>query len=330
MKLVTFQKRRELPSHGQLTGQVGALLSTDEILDLSLVHNSPSMARWIPGSLHGVLEAGQEGLEFIRRLVDEIEEAPETERENLTERGALLPLATTPLLAPVPQPALIISAGKNYGEHLREMGTPKPLHPTGFIKSTTAVIGPNAPIIIPRQFPDMVDFEGEFSLVFSRACHNVDVQDAMNYVAGYTIVNDVSARNWVRPAIEAKETEEAILAWQVNIMGKQLPTFCPMGPVMVTRDEIADPHNLNLTTRLNGKVMQSANTNDLLFKLPELIAYFSKWYQFRPGDLITTGSPGGVGFGRNPKVFMKPGDVITITVDGIGTLSNPIAAAQKV
>lgn len=328
MKLVTFKKYREFTSYSQPTGQVGALLSTNEILDLSLARNSPSLARWIPNSLRDILEGGEEGLEFIRRLVDQVEEAPESKRDNMREQGALLLLVTTKLLAPVPQPALIVSAGKNYGQHLKEMGTPKPLEPTGFIKSTTAVIGPDAPIILPPQFPDMVDFEGEFSLIFARACHNVDVEDAMNYVAGYTIVNDVSARNWVKPALEAKDPEEAVLVWGINIMGKQLPTFCPMGPVMVTRDEIADPHNLNLTTRLNGEVMQSANTNDLVFKLPELIAYFSRWYQFRPGDLITTGSPGGVGFARNPKVFMKPGDVVTIHMDGVGTLSNPIVAAN--
>jgi acylpyruvate hydrolase len=328
MKLLTFLRNRKFTSSAGLTGQVGALLSTNEILDLSLARPSPSLVCWVPNALRDILEAGEEGLEFIRRIVNEVQEAPESERENLRERGAVFPLEGTRLLAPVPQPSLIVSAGKNYGQHLREMGTPKPLHPTGFMKSTTAVIGPNAPIILPEQFPDMVDFEGEFSLIFGRACHNVDVQDAMNYVAGFTIVNDVSARNWVTPAIEAKDTEGAILAWQVNIMGKQLPTFCPMGPVMVTRDEIMDPHNLNLTTRLNGVVMQSANTGDLLFKLPELISYFSKWYQFQPGNLITTGSPGGVGFARNPRVFMKPGDIVTIHVDGVGTLSNPIAAAH--
>ena len=111
-------------------------------------------------------------------------------------------------------------------------------------------------------------------------------------------------------------------------MGKQLPTFCPMGPVLVTRDEIADPHELKLITTLNGQVMQSANTNDLVFRLPEIIAYFSKWYQFLPGDVITTGSPSGVGFARDPQVFMRAGDVVAITVDGVGTLSNPIIAAD--
>ena len=149
----------------------------------------------------------------------------------------------------------------------------------------------------------------------------------MDYVAGYTIVNDVSARNWVGGTKMAKQPMDAVHSWTRNLMGKQLPTFCPMGPVLVTRDEIADPHELKLTTTLNGEVMQSANTNDLVFQLPELIAYFSQWYQFLPGDVITTGSPGGVGFARDPQVFMKAGDVVAITVDGVGTLSNPIVVA---
>jgi len=328
MKLLTFQRNGELPTHGSPTGRAGVLLSSDEILDLSLARNSPSLACWIPASVSGILEAGQEGLEFIRRLVEEVEVATESERERLRERGALLPLATTQLLAPIPQPALVLSTGMNYGQHLKEMGSPIPPYPYAFIKTTNAVIGPDAPIILPSQCPDMVDFEGEFSFIFGRLCHNVAAEDAMDYIAGYTIVNDVSARDWVATAHGAKEPMKAVHAWGLNLMGKQLPTFSPMGPVLVTRDEIADPHELNLTTTLNGEVMQSANTNDLVFQLPELIEYFSKWYLFRPGDVITTGSPSGVGFARDPKVFMKAGDVVAITIDGVGTLSNPIVAAD--
>jgi len=328
MKLVTFKKYGKPGLGERASAQSGALLSTDEILDFSLASASPSLSYWIPESVMGILESGEEGLEFVRRLVDGVEEADESEREGLRERGALLPSASVTLLPPVLQPALILSTGMNYGQHLKEMGSPKPPHPYAFIKSTTSLTGPDAPIILPPQCPDMVDFEGEFSFIFGRACHNVTVEDAMAYVAGYTIVNDVSARDWVAGAHKAKEPMEAIQAWGFNLMGKQLPTFCPMGPALVTRDEIADPHDVNLTTTLNEEVMQSANTNDLVFPLPELISFFSKWYQFRPGDVITTGSPSGVGFARDPKVFMKAGDVVKIHIDGVGTLSNPIAAAD--
>ena len=172
----------------------------------------------------------------------------------------------------------------------------------------------------------MIDFEGEFCFVFGRVCHDVSADEAMDHVAGYTIANDVSARDWVPEFFGADGKFDAIHAWERNIMGKQLPSFTPCGPVMTTADEIADPHDLQVTTRLNGEVMQSTKTDDLIFKLPEMISYFSKWYYFRPGDIVTTGSPAGVGFGRDPKVFMKPGDVVEVEIEGVGTLSNPLVA----
>jgi 2-keto-4-pentenoate hydratase/2-oxohepta-3-ene-1,7-dioic acid hydratase in catechol pathway len=172
----------------------------------------------------------------------------------------------------------------------------------------------------------MIDFEGEFTFVFGKPCHNVSEAEAMSYVGGYTICNDVSARNWAPEFFAAKGNFEAIHSWERNIMGKLLPSFTPCGPVMVTADEIKDPHDLQLTTTLNGQVMQSTKTDDLIFKLPAQIAYFSKWYRFSPGDLVTTGSPSGVGFGRNPKVFMKAGDTIEVEIEGIGKLSNKLAA----
>jgi 2-keto-4-pentenoate hydratase/2-oxohepta-3-ene-1,7-dioic acid hydratase in catechol pathway len=155
----------------------------------------------------------------------------------------------------------------------------------------------------------------------------VSEADAMDYVAGYTIANDVSARDWVGPVFAAEKPFDAISAWDRNLLGKQLPTFCPCGPVITTKDEIVDPHDLQMTTRLNGEVMQSSKTDDLIFNLPQIISYFSKYYRFSPGDIVTTGSPPGVGAGRKPPVFMKPGDVVEVEIEGIGTLSNPIAAA---
>lgn len=331
MKLVTFKNRGAFSTGATPAGQAGALLSTGDILDLSSAHSSFSLARWIPESVLGILEAGEEGLEVVRRLVDKVERSTGSERKALRERGALLPSATTQLLAPVPRPALIVSGGRCWASHQKEMSKGMPIperqDPNGFIKSTSSVIGPGDPIVLPRHFPDMVDFEGEFCVVFGRACHSVTADDAMDYVAGYTIINDISARNWVG-GTKSKDASEAVDGWRVNLMGKQFPTFCPMGPVLVTRDEIADPYSLNLTTTLNGNVMQSANMSDLLFKLNEMIAYYSIWYQFQPGDLVSTGTPSGVGFARSPKVFMKAGDVVSVHVDSVGTLSNPIIAAD--
>ena len=165
----------------------------------------------------------------------------------------------------------------------------------------------------------------EFSVVIGKPCHRVNAAQALDYVAGYTIVNDISARDWVAPIFSANGTWASIQAWEHNLLGKMFPTFCPMGPVLATRDEVPDPDHVRLETRLNGKVMQSANTDDLVFSVAKLIEYYSQFYLFRPGDVITTGSPSGVGFGRNPKVFMKAGDVIEVEVQGIGILRNTIS-----
>ena len=174
----------------------------------------------------------------------------------------------------------------------------------------------------------MVDFEGEFSFIFAKRCHRVTADQAMDYVAGYTIANDVSARDWIPEVFSATGSFDAIHAWERNVMGKSFPTFTPCGPVLVTKDEIADPHVLQLTTRLNGEVMQSTKTDDLIFKIPEIIAYFSQWYCFQAGDIVTTGSPSGVGIGRDPHVFMHAGDTIEIEIEGIGTLSNYLVGQE--
>jgi 2-keto-4-pentenoate hydratase/2-oxohepta-3-ene-1,7-dioic acid hydratase in catechol pathway len=215
----------------------------------------------------------------------------------------------------------------NYHEHLREMNTPVPEKPAAFAKSAAAMIGSGQPIILPPSNPAMVDWEGEFTVIIGRACHRVKAENALDYVAGYTIVNDVSARDWVAPIFTASGAMKGIHAWEHNLLGKMFPTFCPIGPCLATRDEVPDPNDVRIVTRLNGQVMQDANTDDLVFSVPQLIEYYSQFYRFQPGDCITTGSPSGVGYGRNPKVFMKPGDTIEIEVSGVGVLSNPVKAA---
>lgn len=316
MKLVTIDAP---PS-----GRIGALLSSGEILDIARVRAAGTIEAWIPLSIREVLCGGQAGLDAVRRVVDRAEQSAGSARERLRESGALLAAGSMRLLAPIPDPGMIVSTGMAYRAHLAEMNTAPPKNPSGFIKVRESVIGPGAPILLPPQAPDMVDFEGEFSCVIGAACHNATPQEAMKCVAGYTIINDVSARNWVEAAITPKEPQAAAAGWRLNHLGKQFPTFTPMGPVLMTRDEVADPPDLQLTTRLNGEVMQSARTGDLIFSIGETIAYFSRWYRFMPGDIVTTGSPAGVGYGRDPKLFMKEGDTITVEVEGLGVLSNPI------
>ncbi|HYR36805.1 MAG TPA: fumarylacetoacetate hydrolase family protein [Burkholderiales bacterium] len=237
-----------------------------------------------------------------------------------------VPAKGAKLLAPIPDPGVVLSVGMNYHEHLKEMKTPVPEKPAAFTKSVASIIATGQPIKVPQSNPSMLDWEGEFSVVIGKPCHAVKAAQALDYVAGYTLVNDVSARDWVAPIFSATGIMGPIHAWEHNLLGKMFPTFCPMGPCMLTKDELPDPGNVQIQTRLNGQVMQDANTDDLVFSVPRLIEYYSQFYLLRPGDVITTGSPSGVGFGRNPKVFMKPGDVVEVEVRQIGVLRNPIEA----
>jgi len=316
VQLVTLATR---PGPGVVLGE--------EIVDLGGCREVVGAAGEVPQTVRGILDGGDAVVDSVRRIADQIGSTPQL-AERLREKGALVRRANARLLAPLPDPGLILSCGMNYRAHLQEMSTAVPDYPTSFVKSASAVIGPEAPIVLPASHPDMVDWEGEFSVVIGRPCHAVAESDALDYVAGYTLINDVSARDWVGPVFEASAVMPGVLAWERNLLGKQFPTFCPMGPVLATKDEIPDPDLVELTTKLNGRTMQSANTDDLVFGVRNLIAYYSQWYRFRPGDIITTGSPSGVGFGRNPKIFMRAGDRIEIRASGIGTLSNPVVAAS--
>jgi len=314
--LVTIERPGAEPSPGALLGS--------EVLVFAAAGDALPAARGIPGSMRAILEAGEPALDLVRRMLDAAQGLSAAER--LRDQGALVPRARATLLAPVPDPLLILSCGMNYRAHLAEMKTPVPERPAAFTKNAAQLIGPEAPILLPPSNPDMVDWEGELTVVIGRACHRVSAKEALAHVAGYTIVNDVSARDWVAPVFASQGVMGAIHAWEHNLLGKQFPTFCPMGPALVTRDEIPDPGDLHLETRLNGKVMQSTSTSDLVFGVAELIAYYSQFYRFRPGDAITTGSPAGVGYGRNPKVFMRAGDRIEVEIEKIGVLANPVAA----
>jgi 2-keto-4-pentenoate hydratase/2-oxohepta-3-ene-1,7-dioic acid hydratase in catechol pathway len=308
--------------------QSAGILIGDEVLNIAGAAGIWPGAACLPKTVKGIIETGAVGLDVLRNLEETVQSDRAGIRARLKEAGNLTGLAATKLLPPVPDPGMILAGGMNYHQHLAEMNTPVPPKPVSFVKSTAALIGPGAPIKLPASHPDMVDWEGEFSAVIGRRCFNVSESEALDYVAGYTILNDVSARDWVASVFASTGIMGPVQTWEHNLLGKQFPTFAPLGPVLVTRDEIKDPGNLRIVTKLNGKMMQDANTSDLVFSLPQLIAYYSQFYCFLPGDIVTTGSPAGVGYGRNPKVFMHAGDVIEVTVDKIGTLSNPIRAAS--
>lgn len=306
-------------------GHPAVLMGNGEVVDLTGLGGLGSAAAWIPGSVRQIIEAGDEGLEILRRRVGAVEGATQGELDRLREKGIVRKFDATPLAPAIPDPRLIMSAGLNYGRHLAEMSnTPRPQYPTAFIKAQSSLTGSGKPVTAPPQADDMIDYEGEFTFVVKHACHRVSEADAMNHVFGYTLANDISARNWVEDFFKAEGKFPSLLGWERNVMGKQLPGFTPLGPVIVTKDEIKDPYNLHLTTTLNGQVMQDTKTDDLIFKVEQLLSYFSNWYTFSPGDLFTTGSPSGVGFGRDPKVFMHPGDTVEVECEGVGKLVNTI------
>lgn len=304
-----------------------AVILGDQVINLSACAALIPDARCIPGSVRGILEGGDTALELVRRVHGLVAQANAGLREQLQEHGALVALAGARLLAPVPDTRLVLSCGMNYRQHLHEMGGTVPDKPLAFSKSVHSIIGPDAPIVLPELHPDMVDWEIEFSAVIGRPCHNVSRAQALDYVAGYTLINDVSARNWVG-RFGAMQGMAAIEAWEQNLLGKHFPTFCPMGPALVTKDELAHPDAVRIELKVNGEVMQSACTDDLVFSVATLIAHYSQYHAFQPGDIITTGSPAGVGFGRNPAVFLKAGDVVTLSADGIGVMHNPVAGPR--
>jgi 2-keto-4-pentenoate hydratase/2-oxohepta-3-ene-1,7-dioic acid hydratase in catechol pathway len=220
------------------------------------------------------------------------------------------------VLAPV-LPANIFCIGLNYRAHAIESGMQIPEVPVVFMKPTSAVCGPEDHIVLPacRQL-DEVDYECELVAVIGRAAHNVSVDDALGYVAGYTCGNDVSARHW--------QLQRGGGQW---CRGKGFDTFCPLGPTLVTPDEIPDPQRLSICTRVNGDLMQAHSTADMIFTVADLISFLSQDTTLLPGTVIMTGTPGGVGFARQPPVFLHAGDLVEVEIGGIGVLRNRVRQA---
>jgi 2-keto-4-pentenoate hydratase/2-oxohepta-3-ene-1,7-dioic acid hydratase in catechol pathway len=209
-------------------------------------------------------------------------------------------------------PRNVICIGLNYKDHAAEGGVPLPEKPVVFAKLNGCIIGPNAPIVLPPE-TQQVDYEAELAVVIGRRCKSVSEADALNYVAGYTCLNDVSARDfqfgdnqWVR--------------------SKSQDTFGPMGPYLVTGDEIPDPQSLPIRCLVNGQVLQNSNTDKMIFGVRYLISFLSRGITLEPGDVISTGTPHGVGFARKPPIFLKAGDEVMVEIDGVGRLSNPVRA----
>jgi acylpyruvate hydrolase len=223
----------------------------------------------------------------------------------------LYPLADVRLGPPLNNPSKIVCIGLNYHDHAREQAVEIPPRPLLFDKFSTAIIGPDDEISWPAEVSQQVDYEAELAVVIGREGRHIPADEAYDFIAGYTIVNDVSAR-------DAQYSDKQ---W---VRGKSFDTFCPIGPYLLTADEVEDPHNLSIRCWVNGELRQDSNTFEMIFKIPELLAFISQTSTLKPGDIISTGTPDGVGVFRDPKIFLKSGDVIEIEIDRLGRLRNTV------
>jgi 2-keto-4-pentenoate hydratase/2-oxohepta-3-ene-1,7-dioic acid hydratase in catechol pathway len=229
-----------------------------------------------------------------------------------TLAASKIPLDQVRLQAPLSNPPRIFAIGLNYRDHAKESGMEIPTTPVVFFKLPTAIVGPGEAIILPKN-STQPDYEAEFAFVIGKGGYRIPASAWRDHVYGYTIVNDVSAR----------DVQFASTQWS---MSKCFPTFCPLGPAIVTADEVPDPHQLDIRLEIDGETLQHSNTRELVFKIPDLIEYLSSITPLLPGDIVSTGTPPGVGLGRNPKRWLKPGETVTITIEGIGSLTNPVVA----
>jgi 2-keto-4-pentenoate hydratase/2-oxohepta-3-ene-1,7-dioic acid hydratase in catechol pathway len=274
-------------------GPRAAVLLGDNFVDLHATDPA------LPSSVRQLLEEGSPALKAAEQAVRR-----EKAVEYLASRVKLLP--------PIPDPPKIVCLGLNYADHAKEGGVPIPKDPVVFSKYATALIGHGDAIVLPPVSQE-VDYEAELVIVVGKGGRYVRAEQAAEHVAGYTVGHDVSARDW--------QLKKDGKQWMV---GKTFDTFAPIGPVLVTADEVPDPHNLGIRLRRNGETMQNSNTNQMIFNVGAILAYLSQVFTLQPGDLIFTGTPPGVGFARKPPVYLKPGDVVEIEIDGIGMLRNPV------
>lgn len=280
------------------------VLQGDGVLDLQELSARAGKAAALFSSASDFWNAGAEALELAGKLVREIPSG-----------FAAVPLKSVGLGPPVPKPSKIIAVGLNYRDHAGEANFKVPEYPLIFAKFPNSIAGPHDAIVIPADNMQ-VDSEAELAVLIGRRGKAIRTEAAYDYVAGYMALNDVSGRKW----------QFADKQWT---RGKSCDTFCPTGPWLTTRDEVADPHNLRVIGRLNGEVFQDSNTSKMIFRVPELIAFISEAITLEPGDIIATGTPSGVGVFRNPPVFMKAGDVAEVEIEKLGIVRNTATGPQN-
>lgn len=320
MKLVTFESATQ-PRVGVVEGEY--VVDVRGVFELLSRRRAPRLlaARpafkaasrkvlatgFAPRDMIGFLERGEEWWKALGVITSSLVRALDPPK---AAKGLLTPLRAARLRAPIFRPRKIVCVGLNYADHAREQGIEPPAHPIFFLKSGNTICGPGEPILLPPNSAQ-VDYEAEFAVVLGKPGRQIPEEKAYEHIAGYMILNDVSAR----------DMQFGDKQW---FRGKSCDTFAPTGPWIVTREEVPDPHNLRISLTLNGQTMQDSNTSNLIFKVPYLVSYLSQSLTWEVGDLISTGTPPGVGVFRKPPVFVKPGDSLSITVERVGTLTNPV------
>ena len=283
MKLITYQLADNKP-------QLGAMVN-NYIININQASDGE-----LPDNMLSFLQMGEIAMTTARSIVMNA-------RSDIT-------LDSVKLLSPITNPSKVIAIGLNYMDHIRETGMEIPSLATMFCKYPSSIIGPDEDICWRTSLTDRVDYEAELAVVIGRTARHVSQADAFDYIAGYTNCNDVSARD-----LQFMPGDQ----W---LRGKCLDTFCPLGPYLATRDEIADPHNLSIKCLVNGEALQDSNTTEMIYKIPYLIEYLSRAFTLYPGDVIATGTPHGVGAFRKPPIWLKNGDVVAIEIEGLGRLVN--------
>lgn len=274
-------------------GPRAALLAGDSLVDL---HSTDST---LPASVRQILAGGSSVMEAAQKAAT-------------SSKAVKIPVNKASFLAPIVDPQKIVCIGLNYSDHAKEGGKPIPREPVLFSKYQTALTGHNCPIELPTVSQE-VDYEAELVIVIGKRGRHISPAESYNHVAGYMVGHDVSARDW--------QLKKDGGQWMV---GKTFDTFAPCGPWLVTRDEVPEPHNLRISLRLNDKVMQDGNTNKMIFRVEQILPYLSTVFTLEVGDVIYTGTPPGVGAARKPPVFLKPGDVAEVEIEGLGVLRNPV------
>ncbi|MBM4764810.1 fumarylacetoacetate hydrolase family protein [Bacillus sp. B15-48] len=294
MRLATFRSNKGL--------RAGVVVKEEYVIDLEKA--AAFYGETLPNEVKALLELGENAIKTTEKVIALVEgNLEQAIHSKLTQ-----PLSETSLFAPVPKPDKIICVGLNYKDHAEESNMEIPQYPMLFSKYSNTVNGPYDNIVLPK-VSENIDYEAELAVVIGKTGRYISEENALDYVAGYTVINDVSVRDYQFHSPQFS-------------LGKNFDTHGPMGPWLVTKDEIEDPHNLNIELKIGDQVLQSSNTKELIFPIQRIISYISEGITLDPGDVIATGTPAGVGFGRNPKLYLRDGDEVIVTIEGIGEIKN--------